>query len=138
MLTPLCKPLSKPSVTTPGTQLLRHSVPLSTPRTSTLSTISATNCVFLMIMISSFALTVSSSHMPFVNVLSPSPTKVIKVLPKPNSCSAKRFGFLESTGLRKSNLASQGLLPTLGCGEDPGSGWSRETFIYSQPWGWGG
>ena len=41
-------------------------------------------------------------------------------------------------GLRKSNLASQGLLPTLGCGEDPGSGWSRETFIYSPPWGGGG
>ena len=33
------------------------------------------------------------------------------------------------------NLASQGLLPTLGCGEDPGSGWSRDTFIYSPPWG---
>jgi hypothetical protein len=46
--------------------------------------------------------TVLSSHMPFVNMLSTSSMKVIKALPKPNNCSAKRFGFLESMGLRKS------------------------------------
>jgi hypothetical protein len=55
-----------------------------------------------MIVIFFFALTVLSSHMPFVNVLPTSPMKAIKALPKPDSCSAKRFGFLESMGLRKS------------------------------------
>ena len=32
------------------------------------------------------------------------------------------------------NLASQGLLPTLGCGEDPGSGWSRDTSKSPKMW----
>ena len=48
-----------------------------------------------MIMISFFALIASSSPTPFVNVLSTSPMKVIKALPKPNSSSSKRFGFPE-------------------------------------------
>ena len=51
-----------------------------------------------------FALIISSSSMPFVNLLSTSPIKVVKALPKPNSSSAKRFGLRELMVLLKSYL----------------------------------
>jgi hypothetical protein len=43
--------------------------------------------------------------------------------------------YLNTTNSDKNtNLASQGLLPTLGCGEDPGSGWSRDTSKSPKIW----